>query len=251
MRIAGFLGFLAIAQMPVAAMAQYGAFDMGMLTNTLAQDHVTKSEQARASARSRGVSLSPRSLSPLLSRPSGLTDRPRASAAQLTYSPSASVRRANFARFVERTRAKDPRTAANLQRLFETQDVMAMADGWMAPYGLTCTNVADAMAVYLTTAWLASRGSDADAEKSKMLAVRDQIASAIGATPQFATASDGQKQEVAEAMIVQAILASQYATAAQKDPKLMSAVKEAVATGAERTFGFDIRSLELTSQGLR
>ena len=42
------LAACAAALMPVTASAQDGVFDMGQLTGTLSQDHVTQSERARA-----------------------------------------------------------------------------------------------------------------------------------------------------------------------------------------------------------
>ncbi|MYM00084.1 hypothetical protein GR702_20200 [Novosphingobium sp. FGD1] len=173
------------------------------------------------------------------------------SLASLTYRPSAAVRRQNFAHFVRASREVDPTGAASLERFLGTNDVMGLADQWMKPYGMATNNVADAVSVYLTSAWLATRGSAEDPEPALMRGVRDQIAAAVGATPAIAEASDAQKQELAEAMIVQAILVSQYVEAAQGDPALMRQVQDAAATGAKASFDIDLRTLDLSPRGLR
>lgn len=250
---------------PVSAQDIGGVFDMGLMTGTAAMDPVIEQSREMAIRKGQGDPLPGRGGSRSLTAGLGnaftanagaggtrRTPAPitPADAAKLVYQPSAAVRKANFARFVEKSRAVDPDGAARLETLFRNTDVMGMAQGWMRPYGMTSTNVADAAAVYLTTAWLATRGSSEDPDPTRMRAVRRQVASAMSATPEFATATDAQKQELAEAMIVQALLVTQFVEAAKAQPQLMDAVKGAVAQGASSTFGFDLRSMELSEEGL-
>ncbi|MBE9604345.1 hypothetical protein IAI18_05670 [Acetobacteraceae bacterium H6797] len=172
-------------------------------------------------------------------------------AAKLTYTPSMELRRANFARFVEKTRANDPELAANMEKLFAERDVMKLADDWMAPYGMKSDNVADTMAVYLANAWLATRGRTDDPSPEQMRGLKAQMAAAALATPQFASATDAVKQEMAEAMILQALIVSDFAETAKNNPQLQAQVRQAVATGAQASFGIDLLKLELGPNGLR
>lgn len=240
---------------PVAVPAQDigPALDPGVMVGWAGGEAVRYDNQRRSGGRtsmgSSARALNVRSFAPSLrSAPSGAV---RVNPAALTYRPSAEVRKANFARFVEKSRAQDPEGAAKLERFFRSTDVMGLANQWMKPYGMVSSNVADATAVYLTTAWLATKGSSEDPDPATMRAVRSQVASAISSTSEFANATDAQKQELAEAMIVQAILVSQYAEAAKGNPELMRTVQDAVATGARTSFGFDLRSLNLSAKGLR
>lgn len=251
---------LLASAVPAHAQDIGGVFDMGTLTATASMDPVIEQSREMAIRKGEGDPLPGRpragslmsSLSQALSFEGGIAAAPvHVDTATLTYRPSAAVRKANFARFVERSRERDPEGSARLARLFKTTDVIGTANGWMKPYGLVSTNVADATAVYLTTAWLATRGRSDDPAPETMRAVRSQVASAIASTPDFRTASDAQKQELAEAMIVQAILISQYVDAAKSNPSLMRSVKGAVASGARKTFGFDLRSMQLSDRGLR
>lgn len=168
-----------------------------------------------------------------------------------TFRPSLEVRQRNLAQFVTKTRAVDPQGAVQLEQLFASSDVIGEIGKALAPYDLKTNDVADAMAVYVVTAWYGVRGRDDDPTRAQLTAVRAQMTTAIGSVPQFTAATDAQKQELAEAMLIQAGLVSQAVTAAKGRPALLEQVKEAVAQGARATFNFDLRTLQLTGQGLR
>ncbi|TGX52226.1 hypothetical protein E5A73_15605 [Sphingomonas gei] len=221
---------------PGQASAQ-GAFNMGMLTNTLSQGGSTQSEgvRARTSSVFRSMARAPRS---------GAVNR-----AAITYRPSTAVRQRNMQQFVARLRRVDPTSAADLQRTFARRDVVAEVGGAMRPVGLNPNNVADAMAMYLVAAYYGVRGS-VDSKPSDYKAVSAQLARAVSAAPGFASASDALKQEIAESMLVQAVLVDQAIQAAQKQPSAMPAVKAAIAKGARAAFGFDVTRMQLGPNGL-
>jgi hypothetical protein len=102
--------------------------------------------------------------------------------------------------------------------------------------------------VYWANAWLGSRGRSDDFDKTQILAVRNQAANALLATPTVVLASDTQKQEMAEALIVQAALIGSAVESAKSDPALMSKVKAAIAQGA-KSMGLDLYSMTLTADG--
>jgi hypothetical protein len=118
----------------------------------------------------------------------------------------------------------------------------------MASVGLKSNNVADAYAVYWTTAWLGTRGRSDDLPKSQMIAVRNQAASALSATSLFAKATNVQKQEMAEAMILQAVLISAFVDSAKSDATLMNQVKVAITQGA-KGIGINLDKMTLTANG--
>lgn len=168
-----------------------------------------------------------------------------------TFRPSPEVRRRNLAGFVEKTRAADPEGAAALERLFASSDVIGEIGQALAPYSLRTNDVADATAVYLVTAWYGVRGRDDDPSRAQLTAVRGQMARARAATPAFASLTDAHKQELAEAMLIQAALVGASVTAAKDQPTTLEGVKRAVAQGVSATFDFDLSTLDLTDQGLR
>jgi hypothetical protein len=166
--------------------------------------------------------------------------------ASLEFKPSIKLRQQNISRFLTKLRGNNPSTA----RVPSANAVMAQIDKNMAAVGLKSNNVADAYAVYWTNAWLGSRGRNEDLPKAQMIAVRNQAANALLLNPKFASATNIQKQELAEAMILQTVLISAFVGNAKSDPTLMEKVKVAIGRGAKE-MGLDLDRMTLTPQGFR
>jgi hypothetical protein len=208
------------------AVAQ-GVFDMGVLTNTLTiETRPTPSVSPRSNERK--PNLAPES--------------------SLSYSASAVVRKNNLSNFVKKTRAVDPEGASKMEAMFASTDVIDAIGKGIAPFGLRTNNVADAYTVYWTNAWLGSRGRNDTLSKQQVAAVRNQAANALLTTPAFSSASNAQKQEMSEALLVQAALIEAYVDNAKSDPALMAKVKAAITQGA-KGMGLDLYKMTLTPDG--
>ena len=170
------------------------------------------------------------------------------STSELLYKPSLTRRKVNLAQFVEKSRASDPASSAQLEKMFASTDIIVAVGKAMSLYGLNTNNLADAYAVYWTNAWLGSRGRNEDLPKTQMIAVRNQAASALLSSPELLAAADSQKQEMVEAMLVQAAMISAYIDNAKADPALMAKVKSAIAQGA-KAMGLDLYAMTLTPNG--
>jgi hypothetical protein len=170
--------------------------------------------------------------------------------ARLDFKPSLSRRKQNLSRFVEKTRANDPQGAAQMAKLFASTDVINQIGRSIAPYGLSTNNVADAYAAYWTNAWLGVHGNSDSLPKAQVVAIRNQAARALSATMQFTSATDAQKQELAEALLIQAALIDASISYAKSDPALLDRVKVSIAQGAKNT-GLDMSQITLTPQGFR
>jgi hypothetical protein len=166
----------------------------------------------------------------------------------LTFRVSSEVRRRNLAQFVAKTQKIDPASAIQMKQLFSSTDVIDRIGKSIAPYGLRTNNVADAYAVYWITAWLGLQERSNDLSKPQAIAVRNQVTKALLATLPFKSATDAQKQELAEVMLVQAALMGSILDSAKSDPVLMPKVKVAIAEGAKR-MGLDLDRMTLTPQG--
>ncbi|WP_010187513.1 DUF6683 family protein [Sphingomonas sp. PAMC 26605] len=213
-----------------------GVFDMGTLTGGLSIDAVTLAEEKR-SGTGRYAHSAPHA-APV-------------ARANLTYRPNAALRQKHFAQFVAKARRQDPAGAAKLQQVLATENVIGKIQAGIAPYSMSTNNVADASAVYLAYAWMATRADDRDPTRAQMLGLRNQLAAAMTNSPGFARASDATKQEVADANLVQGLIAGQLAALAKRDPAARVRIRSAVAQGARTTYGLDLLSLDLTPQGLR
>jgi hypothetical protein len=176
--------------------------------------------------------------------------KPIQKSVRLDFKPSTSRRKQNLSRFVEKTRANNPQGAAQMAKLFASTDVIEKLGKAMAPYGLRTNNVADVYAVYWTSAWLGSCGRNDNLPKNQIIAIKNQAAQALSATAQFTSATDAQKQELAEAMLIQAVLIDASIDYAKSDPALLNKVKAAVSQGA-KGMGLDLDRMTLTPQGFR
>ncbi len=185
-------------------------------------------------------------------RPSrqGAAPRPASTnPALLRFIPNAAARKRNIANFVAKTRAQSPENADQMAQLFASTDVFeAMAQG-IAPMGLRIDNVGDTYAVYAINAWEASRGiTGTSTSRVQAQAVKAQMSRALLATPSFIQAKPEQKQELAEAMLIQAALISASAGAAAGNPAQMRDLGIAVRQGA-KAMGLDLDAMELGETG--
>jgi hypothetical protein len=170
--------------------------------------------------------------------------------ARLDFKSSLNRRKQNLSRFVEKTRDKDPQGAAQMAKLFASTDVIEQVTKSIAPYGLQTNNVADVYAVYWASAWLGSRGRNENLPKSQIIAIKNQATGALSSTAQFSSATDAQKQEFAEALLIQAALIDASIDYAKSDPALLSKVKVAISQGA-KAMGLELDRMTLTPQGFR
>jgi hypothetical protein len=166
-----------------------------------------------------------------------------------TYTPSKSVRKKNLANFVAKTRATDPAGAAQMEQLFASGDIIDQIDGMMQAKGLSVSNTADAYAVWWINAWEVANGITSGESSSRQLkAVSAQAARGFASTTQFTNATDAQKQEMAEAMLVQAALIDASKETYANDPDMMAKLSAAVKQGAKKS-GLDLDAMTLTEDG--
>jgi hypothetical protein len=181
-------------------------------------------------------------------RGGGSTRAAPAAAARLTYKPSIERRRANFAGFIARSRKRDPKGAALLQRELTTSDPIARIGSALSAYGMRIDNVADAYAIWWLNAWLASRQRNDTPPARQIAAVRAQAARAMAARPEIATAGDAAKQEMAEAHLLQAALIGSFMDQAEGKPAQLRQLAAAVREGAHSS-GLDLEAMTLTDNG--
>jgi hypothetical protein len=174
---------------------------------------------------------------------------PRAEASGILDFPySRALSRQNLQRFADKMRISDPAGADQFEQLINTKDVMADVGKVIAPYGLRTNNVADAYALYWISAWLGSQGRTDNPTRAQTTATRNQAANALLASPELRAASASQKQEMAEALLIQAALIDASVESAQSNPAFLAQVKAAIVQGAEG-MGLDLASMTLTDDG--
>jgi hypothetical protein len=222
---------------PAFASAQ-GVFDMGALTNTMAQGAIVKSERERSIRSGHGDPLA------------GRRRKVRPNPAVLLYQPSLAARKRNMEGFLAQFAAVDPAAMRALREEHAKSDLIVQGRKVMrAKLGLNPDNIADATALYLVTAWHGAKGDD-KGTKAEYRAVAAQLGRYVAADPSMARVSNAVKQQTAESMILNALIVDATVTNAMKTPGKLPGVKSAVAQGARKTFGFDLTALRLGTNGL-
>ena len=187
--------------------------------------------------------------SSLKSSANGASQMVAQAALSFKYAATPARTRTNLARFVEKTRATDPAGAAKMQALFASTDIIGMIDQKMQQtYGMRANNVADAYAVWWVSAWMGAKGRSDDATPGQMAMVKRQATNALASTPEFASATDAGKQELAEALLVQAALIGDTIDTYASDPAMLAKARAAIAKGADG-MGLKLQTMTLTDQG--
>lgn len=218
--------------------------DPGIAGNAAAQRQIAEQEYKRATGRN------PRSVTSGAHSPSGSgAVRARSGSARFRVDPAARKRR--VAAWMSKMRAVDAKGMAQFERTPAGRDLFAVLGSRLAPYGLRTDDVADALTVYLVSAWYGVRGSDQDPPRAILLATRTQMRSSLLTNPAFVAASNATKQEVAEALLLQTLEDSSNLTVGKKNPAQMARVKSLIRQGALKALHLDLTKLKLTSQGLR
>lgn len=221
-----------------AAIAQDlgGALNLGQLGATIGVSHALRGQVARTSRSA-----------PSRAAPSPTT---RVRPAAMTFRADPVRQKATVGKWLARIAKADPATAQQIGLPFQRQSLTQMAGPWLGRYGMRTDNGADAAAAYLSTAWLISRGDGGDPSRAQITGLRDQLARAMSATPGWVNASDAARQEFADTLLLQATVNGALLEGAKGNGQRTRAVAKAVASGAESTFGIDVRRMELTAQGL-
>ncbi|WP_156423852.1 DUF6683 family protein [Erythrobacter sp. YT30] len=233
-------GILALLALPSALIAQNmgGAVGFNNVTNSICGGTCQTINQGSDSF------VSAESINALIAGPQKAA--PPASF-NSSYNYSRQRTQQNLQRFIERTPPEAGR--ADLQRMIAAQptlfDDLRAA---ISSYGLDTHDVADAYTLWWVNAWLVANKRDEDPDKSTVAMVRQQARNAFAATPAFANTSDAERQEYAEALLLQATMLSSAFEQFKNDPNLLDQLASAANKGAKSS-GMDLSKMTLTANG--
>ena len=147
------------------------------------------------------------------------------------------------------SRTPNPAARAELQQMFAAQPTLMddIAAGVRA-YGFDPHNVADAYAVWWINVWGTSEKRNIEPDAATVAAVKQQVYAAFAATPDFANTSDAERQEYAEALLLQATILGSAFEQYRNDPKMLEQLAEAARNGAKAQ-GIDLSLMTLTAKG--
>ena len=155
--------------------------------------------------------------------------------------------RQNLRSFVARTPNVEAR--ADIERIIAArpaliQDIRQSIE----PYGLGSHDVADAYAFWWINAWLVANKKDEDPSPETIAIVERQVRNTLASSPGFAMTGDADRQEYAEALLVQGTLLSSTFEQWKADPNMLDQLAEAARNGAIAS-GMDLSLMTLTRDG--
>ena len=166
----------------------------------------------------------------------------------LAYSYSPDRSQQNLRNFVART--PDPAARTNLAQMLAAQPtIMDDIAAGVRAYGFDPHNVADAYAVWWINVWGASEKRNIEPDAATVAAVKQQVYAAFAATPDFAATSDADRQEFAEALLLQAAMLGSAFEQNKNNPKMLDQLADAARKGAKASYGIDLQTMTLTSNG--
>ena len=172
-----------------------------------------------------------------------------ASPDQLAFQPSSARTSRNLASLVQRIRKADAVEADNLERLFAAQpDLVQQIGTVMRQYGLDPHNVADCYALWWLSAWHVANQRHDTPSKATFASVRDQARRAFAAASDFAGTGDADKQQYAEALMLQATVLNSALEQAKDQPQVLARLAQAAKRGAQAS-GLDLTTMTLTEEG--
>ena len=173
-----------------------------------------------------------------------------AGAATTTFKRDPALLKAKEAKLVGLMRQQSPEGAAELEKLF-AQDLMTMVAPEFRRMGLNPQDAADMTTLYWVAAWEASHGIvGRPTDPAVVKGARNQLARILVANPAMATASDADKQDIADTMFLQAVLVeARMGAAAKAGPAMQQQTSDAVYKEAAQMLKTDLRKVTLTAAG--
>lgn len=166
------------------------------------------------------------------------------------FRPSLATRKRVVASWAARARARDAKSGADLERQATKTDLIVGAKPQLARLGLRTDDVADAIAIYLVTAWYGVRGSNQDPPRGYLRGVREQMHQVLLSNARFASASNEAKQQLAESLLLETMVTDAAIRGAKANSASMAGVKSYIRQTAMNTFQLDMAKMKLTANGL-
>lgn len=164
-----------------------------------------------------------------------------------TYRYNRTRTQENLRSFIDKS--PNAEAKAEMQRLIRAQpNLISDLRSAISPYGLDTHDVVDAYTFWMINAWLVANKRDEDPSRGTIAMVKQQVRGALGATPDMASTTDAQRQEYAEALLVQGTLLASAFEQWQNDPRMLDQLADAARKGAKAS-GLNLSLITLTRNG--
>ncbi len=152
-------------------------------------------------------------------------------------------------RFLSKMREFDSEGAELLQQRHSKANFFDSMGTELNQYGMRTDNVGDAMTVWLINLWMGANGISDDPPAAQIKAVRMQVSESLRSSDTISTATDAQKQELAEILWLNAAVVG----SALADPRVKSGeMRDQLQTAMSqvgRNMGMDLTAMRISDFG--
>jgi hypothetical protein len=188
----------------------------------------------------------------LFGKPAGRASQPAASAT-LPFRRDAAITRQAEALTVRQVKLTNATAGEQLGQLFASKDVLAAWGEAMQAYGLTLTNVADALTANWLVLYLCANEITAPPAAAQVAGLRRQLRR-VCALPSLANRlkTSTQRQQLADYLHLQSLLLNQAQSGAEtaQDTAASATLARRARQVARQNMGFDPTTVRLTTNGL-
>jgi hypothetical protein len=177
-------------------------------------------------------------------------DRVDTSGATTRFTRDPALFEAKQVQIVDAMRRQSPQAAAEVEQLF-AQNLLTLVRPELRRMGLDDEDAADMTAVYWIAAWEASNGIvGRKTEPAVTKGARDQIARLMATNPAMGQMGDRERQDLADTMFLQAILAeARMDSAAKAGPAVQKQISDMIHAEASQILKTDLRKVTLSAAG--
>jgi hypothetical protein len=196
-----------------------------------------------------GVALTMLAPSQTLWAQNGAQQSPDRVAGQFKRDPERA--RKNIEHFITEFSKDDAATAANMRNAFASADIFALLGEGFGKLGVDTENLFDVMAIAWIGLWQDYNGQTGDPSRAVVTAVRSQVAKTAITVPGFAKMTNGEKQDVADAMLLRLALFSAATDALRKQGASgQASIKAGAKQMAQTMLSVDISTFTIDERGI-
>jgi Caspase domain len=171
---------------------------------------------------------------------------------RFAFTPNQLARRQTRAQFVSGVASDNAVMKTMLDLVMPANSPFSLIEGeFSSKYGMSVNNLADSFAILIETMRAVSKQDDSEGTRAQAQGLRNQIAGFLANDPSITSLSPQSRQQTSDtALMLGVFVQAGYELAKAGGAAQKTAYADAIAQMAQQSFGFDVRLLRLTNNGL-
>jgi Caspase domain len=173
-------------------------------------------------------------------------------AQRFAFTPNQLARRQTRAQFVSGVASDNAVMKTMLDLVMPANSPFSVIEGeFSSKYGMSVNNLADSFAILIETMRAVSKQDDSEGTRAQAQGLRNQIAGFLANDPSITSLSPQSRQSTSDtALMLGVFVQAGYELAKAGGTAQKAGYADAIALMAQQSFGFDVRLLRLTNNGL-